>query len=123
MKSSKFKFAMALTVVFALAFTGVASGKFHLTKQRAYHANLGHAKSVCSAIVDDPSLGTCTKPSGKCPKRLGRLAFSCTERYDLNNADHGNYACTDRTKVTLRRGHGVKVTVVNNSTTCFDQPG
>ena len=116
--------AMVLGAVVVLAFAGVASGKLHLTRDRAYKANLAHAKGFCTFVNNqaDPDIGTCTKATGKCLRRLNATAFSCQERFALNNTDNGNYACTDRTKVTLRRGVGVKAKYVDGTTKRFDAP-
>jgi hypothetical protein len=120
MKSVGIKCGLALAAVMVLAFAGVAEGKLHLTKQKAYNSNLAHAKGFCTYLNDnyDPDIGNCTKATGKCPKRLGPTAFSCTQRFDLTDST-GPYYCTNRTKVTLRRGVGVRTKSVPDTLKCY----
>jgi hypothetical protein len=124
MRSSPARIVVALVAVLALAFTGVADGKLHLTRHKAYKANLAHAKGFCKYVNGQasPTIGTCTKATGKCLKRLNRTAFSCQERFVLVKEETDRYACTDRTKVTLRRGVGVRATYVSGTTKCSDLP-
>jgi hypothetical protein len=112
---------MALSIVVVLAFVGVANGKLRLTRERAYNANLTHAKGFCAFLNanPDPDIGTCTGARGKCLRRLSPTAFSCQERFALNSTGRGNYVCTDLTKVTLRRGVGVKAKYVEGTLRCF----